>query len=145
VALYATAADVQVAAGGVKRLLQITDIDGDALEDTGVVDAALDEAEAMINSYARKKFEVPFTTVPEIIKRTAANLAVWVLKRNIDALTEQDSMTHDAQIEWLEGLASGKVDPGVTPSPTASAHNQPSTTDRPTSKAVSRENLKGFS
>lgn len=144
-AVYATRADVVVAAGGTARLLQLADFDGDSKEDTGLVDAALVEAEGLINSYVRKKREVPLPgPIPDVIRTTTASMAVWVLKRNRDALTEADVMLQEQRIAWLENLASGKVDLGINPAPPASPHNQPSATDRPTAKAVSRENLKGF-
>lgn len=143
--VYATRADVVVAAGGTARLLQIADFDADSKEDDDLVDGALIEAEALINSYVRKKREVPLPPpVPDVIRTMAANMAVWVLKSRRDALTEGDAMMQDQRIQWLENLAAGKVDLGVNPAPAASPHNQPAATDRPTSKAVSRDNLKGF-
>jgi len=144
-ATYASRADVVLAAGGEARLLQITDFDGDGLEDSGIVTDAVDEAEAQINTYARKRFATPFDPVPESIRRLAANLAVYVLKARRDALTESDDRLQDARLDWLAMLANGKVDPGISPAPAASPHNAPSTTDRPSSKAISRENLEGFS
>lgn len=142
---YATDADVQLAAGGVERLLQIADHDNDAEIDPGLVDDALAEAEALINSYVRKVRETPVTPVPEILKRMAANIAVYVLKMRRCMLTEGDAMLQDQRVAWLEGLASGKIVLGVNPSPAPSALNCANASERPTSKAVSRENLKGFS
>lgn len=143
--VYATRADVVIAAGGTARLLQIADQDADGKEDTDLVDAALIEAEGLINSYVRKKREVPLPApIPDVVRTTTASMAVWVLKRNRDALTEADAILQEQRIAWLENLAAGKVDLGINPAPPASPHNQPAATDRPTAKAVSRENLKGF-
>ncbi len=143
--VYATRADVEIAAGGTARLLQISDFDSDGKEDVDLVDRALDDAEALINSYVRKKREVPLPApIPNVIRSMAANLAVYNLKAWRDAITEADALQQEQRIAWLENLAAGKVDLGINPAPPASPHNQPSATDRPTAKAVSRENLKGF-
>ena len=143
--VYATRADVVIAAGGTARLLQLSDFDGDSKEDTDLVDSAIIEAEALINTYVRKKREVPLPApVPDVIRTMTANIAVWVLKSRRDALTEADVMLQEQRVQWLENLARGKVDLGVNPAPAASPHNQPAATDRAASKAVSRENLKGF-
>ena len=144
-ATYATRADAVIAAGGVARLVQLSDFDGSGTEDTDLVDDAMDEAEGVINSYVRKKFAVPLTApVPEIIRRTTANMGIYFLKSRRDAVTEKDAVEQEQRIAWLEGLASGKIDPGVSTKLAKSPHNNPTATERPTSKAVSRENLKGF-
>ena len=143
-ATYATRADAVIAAGGVARLVQLSDFDGSGTEDETLVDDAMDEAEGVINSYMRKRFEVPLVVVPEIIRRTTANMAIYFLKSRRDAVTEKDAVEQEQRITWLEGLASGKIDPGVSPKLAKSPHNNPTATERPTSKAVSRDSLKGF-
>lgn len=143
--VYATRVDVVRSAGGTARLLQIADQDGDSKEDTNLVDDAIVEAEAMINSYVRKKREVPLPVpIPDMIRTMAANLAVYTLKMWRDALTDADVVLQEQRIAWLENFAAGKVSLGVNPAPPPSPHNRPAATDRPSSKAVSRENLKGF-
>ena len=140
---YATATDVTLAAGGVDRLLQLTDQDTDAQEDSGIVDDAIDEAEAFINSFVRKAGrEVPLPApVPFVIVKLAGRLAVWTLKQRRDALSAADDAVHEQDITWLENLAAGKVDLGVSPAPPASPHNTANASERPASRAVSRENL----
>ena len=144
--LYCTEADVARHAGGVKRLTELADTDADGDNDTGLVDNAIDSAEATVNSYARKQYEVPFVDVPPSIREVTAGIAVYELKSwRGNALTEEDQVKQDARIEWLQNLAKGTVDPGVTPVPPASAHVAASNTARPDSKAVSRDKLRGFS
>lgn len=142
---YSTRADVVLAAGGVERLVQLTDYDNSGEEDTDLVNDALCEAEGVIDSYLRKRFEVPLQVVPELVRRTAANMAVHVLKSRRDAITEKDVLEQEQRIKWLEGIKDGSIDPGVSPKLAKSPHNNPVSSERPSSKAVSRENLKGFS
>ena len=142
---YATEATVQRAAGGVARLVQIADQDDSSEIDSGLIDAAIDEAESLIHSYVRKVRATPVSPAPTILVTLASNLAVYVLKGWRDALTESDQLKHEQRIAWLEGVAARKIDLGVSPTPSPSANNPAAATDRPSSKAVSRENLKGFS
>ena len=142
---YATQAEVQRHAGGERRLTEIADHDGNGVIDTGLVDLALDEAEALINSYARKQYEVPMNPVPPSIREMAAAMAAHNLKRYRDALTERDLVLHELRMDWLKGLGKGTIDPGISPAPATSGHVAAAATDRPKSKRVSRNNLKGFS
>lgn len=144
--LYADAAAVQRHAGGAARLTEISDFDHNGDQDSGLVDLAIDSAEALIHSYSRKLYEVPFTvTIPPIIIEVAASLAVYNLKCWRDALTEQDVLKYEQNVEWLTNLSKGLVDLGISPAPPVSGHVRATNTARPTSKAVSREKLKGFS
>lgn len=144
--LYCTEVDVARHAGGAKRLTELSDTDADGGNDSGLVDAAIDAAEALVNSYARKQYEVPFPDpAPPSIQEITAGIAVYNLKSWRDAITEGDQVKQDARVEWLENLAKGIVDPGVSPVPASSAHVAVSNTARPNKKAVSRDKLKGFS
>lgn len=141
---YANRADVVSAAGGESRLLELTDWDGDGSEDAGLVDQKLCDAEGEANTYIRQKFAVPLAVpVPSAIRTAVAGWAVYMLKSDRDATTDSDELKHERRIKWFENLAKGLVDPGITLSP--SAKNSPKVTARPTSKSVSRENLKGYS
>lgn len=127
-------------------MTELSDTDADGANDPGLVDQAIDSAEATVNSYARKRYEVPFVDVPPSIREVTAGISVYELKSwRGNALTEEDQVKQDARIEWLENLAKGIVDPGVTPVPPSSAHVAVTTTARPTSKAVSRDKLRGYS
>jgi len=143
--VYAVRADVVNAAGGEARLLQIADWDGDGVEDTGLVDGVLCEMEGFVNSFVRKVFDVPLQApIPQTIVTITATLTVHELKARRDATTEIDDVHQEQRIKWLENLAAGRVDIGVSPPPTASSQNSTRALDRPSTKAVSRDNLKGF-
>lgn len=142
--LYCEEADVERHAGGAKRLTEISDTDVDGANDTGLIDLAIDGSEALVNSYARKQFEVPFDPVPPSIQEITAGLSVYELKSWRDAVTEGDQVKQEARIEWLENLAKGLVDPGITPVPAASGNATVTNTARPDTKAVSRSKLRGY-
>lgn len=143
---YSTSADVQVACGGPAKLLQLADKDGDGVADTGVVDAAIVEADGLIDSYAHKRFAVPFAAPSPIVKALSARLAAWNLRRGKPGttITKEEIELHDIDLKWLEDLSKGLVSPGVEPSPTKSELIVDTAGQRDTVKEISREKLKGF-
>lgn len=132
-------------AGGEERLVQLSDYDKDGSEDADAINDAINDAEALIDSYARKLFETPFKApLPPIIVTMAKKLSVYNLKERRGVINDADRIEHEDRIKWLENLAAGKVDPGISPAPGPSGHNRSTATERPSSKRVSRESLKGF-
>ena len=143
---YCVEADVARHAGGAKRLTELADTDANGENEPTLVASAIDSAEAMINSYARKQYEMPFADpAPPSIREMTAGLAVYQLKSWRDAITEGDQIKQDARTKWLEHLNKGLIDVGVSPNPPPSAQVAATNTARPSKKAVSRDKLKGFS
>lgn len=99
----ATRADV-VAAIGAAVLLSITDRDGNDAEDTGIVDAALDDASSLVTSFVT----VP-ATVPEALRRATIDIAVWKLRIGHDMLTADSKLAYDEAMKWLRELAAGEA------------------------------------
>lgn len=145
-ARYATRADVVRAAGGAEKLVQVADHNDDGVEDDGLVNEYICDAEAFVDTYWRRKFEVTPATVPRAIKRLTAKLVVYNLKSDGggQTITEREELEHEQHIGWLKDLAAGKVDPGINPSPAASPLNVGRVQPRPSSKKASREKFKGF-
>lgn len=141
---YTNRAEVVNGVGGLERLVQLTDYDNDGLEDAGIVDQAIEDAEGEVNSYARKVFAVPFNPVPPIIKTVARKLAVYNLVSQRSQITETQRLEQEDRIKWLQNLASGKVDPGIAPAPSASGRNRSTSTPRSSANAGARANFKGF-
>jgi phage gp36-like protein len=145
---YSAQTDVQNAVGGVKKLLQIADWNNDGNIVAAVADA-IAEADALIDSYASKRFHVPFSPIPEIIKRMSAKLAALILVRRRTQMTE-DEITQWEGIAgkegWLYQLATGVVTPGGDPLPIA--HSTMGADDvedsLPDDRDASRDNLAGF-
>lgn len=138
---YSVLADVQIAVGGAAKLLQLTDHDGNGIADSGVVDAAIAEADAFITSYAGKRWTD--VTVPLTVKGMAARMAARILRRNRLMALIQDLDDEKLDREWLTALARGDVtavDAGAAASSMVVDKAEP----RDTKKNVSRERTKGF-
>lgn len=135
------------AANGAEHLHQVADFTGDQAAYEARIADAIDEADALINSYVRRAGrEVPIEPpVPIVIQRMSARIAVYlILAHKPGGLTEQDQTMHEGRIAWLRDLVAGKVDLGVNPAPAASARNRPAASERPTTKAVSRKKFRGY-
>lgn len=150
---YCVQADVQNAAGGEARLKQLADWDSNAALDAAVVTDAIAAADALIDSFASKRFTVPFNPVPEIIKRTSAELAMLTIARNRAGLSDAQQKRWDelagterGREGWLYQLATGVVTPGGDPLPTkhgTMAVDSVETT-LPSDRDNSRDKLGGF-
>jgi phage gp36-like protein len=141
---YSVSADVQIAVGGAAKLLALVDHDANGVADTGVVDAAISEADALINSYASKRFAVPFATTPPTIKALSARITARILRRNRTMVLASDVEDEKTDRKWLEQLAAGGVLPGVEPLPSKGSIVTDKAGERDSVKNVSRDKMKGF-
>jgi len=147
---YSSQTDVQNAVGGAKKLAQLTDWDNTGTGPNATVIAdAIAEADSLIDSYASKRFHVPFSPVPEIIKRMSAKLARIILVKRRNQLTDDEKQEWDqiaGEKGWLYQLATGVVTPGGDPLPPAHGTMAPDVVedDLPEERDASRDNLAGF-
>jgi phage gp36-like protein len=140
---YSTTTDVQHAAGGAAMLTALSDYDGDGGQDAAVIAAAIAAADSEIDSYAEKRFDIPFSPVPTKIVELSARLAVYKMRTQRQTLTQGDVDQHTADIKWLEELRDGKVTPGIDPHPPKGPLQVDKAGERDSTKNVSREALKG--
>ncbi len=150
---YCVQADIQNAAGGAKKLLQLADWDNNNAIDPAVITDAIAAADALIDSFAAKRFSVPFNPVPEIIKRVSAELAMLSIARNRTGFTadmqkrwDELASTERGREGWLHQLATGVVTPGGDPLPAKHSTMAPDSveTTLPSERDVSRDKLGGF-
>jgi phage gp36-like protein len=142
---YTTRAAVEIAVGGPAKLVQLADLNNDTAEDAGVVDAAIAEADSMINSYAGKRYAVPFATTSPTIASLATRIAARVLRRNRGMPWPKDFDEAEVDRLWLVDLARGLVTPGVEPTPEKSSLEVDDVYERDTGRAISRKKFDGYS
>lgn len=141
---YSTQDDLQQAVGGAARLVQLTDWDNDRVADTGVITAAISEADAEIDSYVNKQYAVPLASVPPAIKRLSARRAKYRLlspRGMVDSFVKDE---YEADTKWLEGVRDGLISLGIEPIPQAASMRIDAVSERPSLKEVSRKKLFGF-
>ena len=143
---YSTLAQVQTAVGGPARLLELSDLSNENTLDADVVDAAIAEADAEINSYIGHRFSVPLGTVPEIVARKSAAWAARILRRNrYNGQPLQDDLEREStDREWLLGVADGTISLGLEPTPVGASMVIDKAGPRDATLEVSRLRTKGF-
>jgi phage gp36-like protein len=126
-------------------IVQLTDDEATGAINTSRVDEAVSQADAEIDSYCGERYSVPFSTVPDIIKKISVDVAVYNLySRLVREMPEVRAERYRASIKQLEAIAGGKISLGTDPAPQAHSEGR-AETNRPTDENVfSREKLKGF-
>lgn len=140
---YTTQAAIESAIG-VADLDALSNVDGATPAD--VVAAAIEEADKLIDSYARKRFPADQIAASRVIASLSARMAVRNLRRDRRMVLQADVTGDEADRKWLAALAAGLVTLDVDHIDGKSAElviDKAGERD-PTTKAVSRERLKGF-
>ena len=142
---YTTRARIETAVGGPAKLVQLADLDTDGAEDAGVVDDAIVEAASLIDSYAGKRYAVPFAAASPTIASLATRIAARILRRNRGMPWPKDDEQAETDRLWLVDLARGLVTPGVEPLPTKSVLEVDEVYERESGRAISRKKFDGYS
>ena len=140
---YCSKDDVTIAVGGSARLIELTDQESSAVFNQGTLDAAIDEADGWINSYCQKRHNVPFSPVPDVIRRLSAAETKYILMRFLGQITQEEVAAHEQREAWLLNVSKGLATPGIDPPPAKSTSVRAQVVDRDITEDVSRESTKG--
>jgi phage gp36-like protein len=113
---YCTQDDIEMRIGEAD-LVALADYDGDGESDEQVVQAAITNACALIDSYLSVRFSVPLSPVPDVLKARAVNLSVYFLRLGRDSATEDTRRQYDDDLVWLREAVQGQVSLGIEPGP----------------------------
>ncbi len=104
-------------------LLLIADRDGDGIADPEVVDPAIDDASAEIDTYVGKRYELPMAApLPEVLTRLCVDIVVYRLADGADVGTEEKRKRYEDAISLLRLIARGEVTLGVAEATTSSSN-----------------------
>lgn len=103
---YATLSDL-IERAGEAELRQIADRDRDGVPDPAVVDAALTDADNLINGYVATKYSLPLPSVPDIVLTWVVSIARYVLHRN--GPPEHVRQDYKDAIAALKDVAAGRL------------------------------------
>ncbi|MEN2979984.1 DUF1320 domain-containing protein [Tistrella bauzanensis] len=78
---YATLDDLTAAAGAVE-ILDVADRDQDGVPDPDVVESALAHSDNVINGYLSARYQLPFGTIPDLVRTWAVAIARYKLHRH---------------------------------------------------------------
>lgn len=117
--MYASAQDI-IDRYGNEQLLLLTDRDGNQAADTEVVDQALTDASAEIDTYIAAKYAMPLASVPASLVRPCVDIAVYRLAADRDLGTEEHRLRYEDAIAYLKRIAKGDVSLGLAKPPKSS-------------------------
>lgn len=138
---YATQTQIQLAAGGAERLVQLADWDNDGVVDAAVIAEAQNAADGWIDSYARSRFATPIASPSSTLVRVAAEEAVYWLRKQRGLITDDHRSDHEERERWCKDLAAGRVRPDE-PLPAQSTAVRSAWVSNDDNE-ISREKLKG--
>lgn len=110
-AVYATAQDM-IDRFEERELVQLTDRHDTGAIDSVVLEGALGDADAKIDSYLVGRYALPLAAVPKPLKLFACDIARYLLHDN--HATEQVTKRYDDAIRFLERVAKGDISIGAT-------------------------------
>ncbi|MGN7832659.1 gp436 family protein [Pseudoxanthomonas sp. 22568] len=109
---YATQNDL-VERFGETEVIQLSDRDNTGTINVPVVAAKLADADAEIDAYLAKRFQLPLPTVPTVLKRVACDIARYHLYD--DRATDDVVRRYKAGLDFLTKVAADEVSIGVDP------------------------------
>ncbi|TPL49091.1 DUF1320 domain-containing protein [Mesorhizobium sp. B2-4-4] len=130
---------------GEKELRELTDRTNrppTTIDDT-VVGRALSDATALIDGYIAKKYSLPLVSVPDILVKTASDVARYYLHGKAADKDSPVAAAYNQAVAWLKDVAKGLVeldDGGEIPEPAGGGAIKTSAPDR----VFTRDSLKGF-
>lgn len=116
---YANAQDI-IDRYGNDTLLMLTDRDGDDQVDTQVIDQAVADATAEIDTYLAAKYSLPLPTTPSVLVRLCVDIAIYRLSSTADMVTEEKRQRYEDATTLLRRIAKGEVSLGISqPAPSS--------------------------
>ncbi len=86
-----------------------SDRDGDGVADVGVVQKALDDASAEIDSYIGVVYKLPINPVPPVLATHCGAMAIYRLSLDGGAYTREKRQRYEDALRWLRDVAAGKA------------------------------------
>ena len=120
---YITNADIEERLG-TQTYVQLTDDDGDAVADVGVVDEARLGAEGEVNSYLARRYRLPIDLAahPELADLLATitlDLVEFRLHTRRPPVSDAVLQKQHRALQWLQRIADGTIDlPSLSELPT---------------------------
>lgn len=125
------------------ELIQLTDDEDLGVVDTSVTDRAIADADAEIDGYCGKRYGVPISPTPAIIRKVSVDIAIYNLFSRRQGADEDRRTRYKDAIKFLENVAKGVVTLGAD-----DPDSPPSNIHKPkivqSDRVFSRETLKDW-
>ena len=111
---YITNADIEERLGA-QTYVQLTDDDGDAVADVGVVDEARLGAEGEVNSYLARRYRVPIdlaahAELADLLATITLDLVEFRLHSRRPPVSDAVLQKHRHALQWLQRIVDGTID-----------------------------------
>ena len=116
---YATAQHI-IDRYSLDELLILTDRDHDDQPDTAVLDGALNDATAEIDTYLASRYQLPLVTVPDVLLRLCVDIAMYRLAADRTGGTEERRKRYEDAERLLVRISKGDVSLGIPKPPKSS-------------------------
>ncbi len=125
-----------------EELVDLTDDTEQGVVDAAVVSRAVSDADEEINIYCGKIYDVPFSSVPAIIRKISVDIAIYNLYSRRGIVADVRLERYQSAVRTLEDIAHAEITLGA---PLAPAHNskQAASVSYP-ERLFSRDNLKNY-
>ena len=128
-----------------ESIIQLTDDENTGAVVESRVTEAIAQADAEIDSYCGGKYSVPFTVVPDIVKKISVDIAIYNLySRRVEEIPETRTDRYKNAIRQLEGISKGTISIGEAAEPTAADQGGTETNKTESDRIFTRGNLDGF-
>ncbi len=121
---YATQQDI-IDRYGEDQLLVLADRDGDGEADENVLTRALADAESEIDLKVGTRYDLPLTTVPDVLVQLAVDIAVYRMCNNDALVTEEIRTRYKDARATLSDIAKGHASLGPVPEKSAGQASGP--------------------
>jgi phage gp36-like protein len=110
--MYATLADLTDRYGQ-DALLVVADRDLDGVIDAQIVDDALNDATAEIDSWLAVRYDLPLPTVPSVVTRLCCDIAMYRLSPIAATGTDERRLRYEDALRLMKALANGDASLGL--------------------------------
>lgn len=139
---YAPQDQLELAAGGAAKFVQLADLDGNGASDAAFVTRSQAAADGWLDGYIRARHATPIANPSATLIQMAADETIYRMRKARQMVTDDDRLDHQEREKWCEAVATGKVRIDE-PLPLKSTAVKSAWVSGD-SKAVSREGTKGF-
>lgn len=99
-------------------VIQLTDDEGAGTMNAARITEAIAQADSEIDAYLGSRYDVPFATVPDVVKKISVDLAIYnVYSRRVEEIPATRVDRYKNAIRLLEGIRDGKISIGEATEP----------------------------
>ena len=126
-----------------ETIVQLTDDEEQGVVNQSRVAEAVSQADGEIESYCQDRYEIPFSSVPVLIRKLSVDISIYNLySRRLETIPQIRADRYKNAIRLLEGVQKGTV--SISATETADAESANEAAIEAGTRIFTREKMKGF-